>query len=463
MPETSIHRMFSLTFNLWIRASLLPAFTNTTYSCCGASTDTPSMISAMTRPTPCRCPSRASIPIRIFSPLLSPPPSQLDNSTGPVYDRCAVPAPLKKMALRALARVGHRLGRRSDRPCRPDTFRKILIFQAGGIGDILRAFPLILALKGRFPEARLYTLTPFHDSVFRLFPAPEAIARSFCYNPAGAHRGLRAKWRLAQELQTYRFDLIVNPGRGEGMLENAILAFFIGAPCRIGFEKDGAGFPNTIKRPLLEDRPILVQNMELLRPIGVDSFPPLSIRIPEEGLRGASLLVPERTEGERLIAIHAGSHWSHHLQWPLDRYVELTRRLLQESPHRIFLLGSPAEARLTGRIAEETDDRRVIDLAGKTGLGEVAGVLARMDLFIGNDSGLLHVALALKIPAVGIFGWTSPRQVIAPEGPCVALHKGTGPLYLHQPFFELANSGRVNPIDRIEVQEVLDAAQSLLR
>ena len=371
--------------------------------------------------------------------------------------------PIKKFILRGVAFAGKRTGRLFDRPPRLETCRRILIFQGGGLGDIFRVFPLILSLHPRFPKAALYTLTPFSGTVFKLFPRPDHIAAAFDYSPAGAHRGLAGKRRLIKALRPYRFDLIINPGRGEGMLENTLLSYQIGAPCRVGFEKEGAGFLNTVKVSLRDDRPIVEQNLDLLRAIGVPAVPHLSLRVPDDALSfGAELKQSFLSEGESLFAIHPGSFWRKELQWPLPRYIALARALLDLYRCKIVLLGTQEEAPLAEQMRSAVESPRLISMAGKTTLPQVASLIRSADLYIGNDSGLLHLSLGLQTPTVGLFGYTDPRQVIAPEGPCIALHKASDEaLYFHQPFYQFNPKGK-NPIERIEVADVLEAVYTLL-
>lgn len=370
---------------------------------------------------------------------------------------------LKKIMLRGTAAAGKRIGWAFDRTFAPDTCRRILIFQGGGLGDIFRAFPLILSLHEHFPQAAIYTLTPFSETVFQLFPRPEIIAESFNYSPAGEHRGLAAKRQLVKRLRLYRFDLIVNPARGEGMLENAILSYQIGVPCRVGFEKEGAGFLNTVKVPLRNDRPIVEQNLDLLRALGLPSAPRLSLRVPEQAISfGPSLRRELVSEEEILFALHPGSFWRKELQWPLLRYIDLAKKLLDRYAGKIVLLGTKEEAPLADQVLNAVGSPRLISMAGKTTLAQAASLIKSADLFIGNDSGLLHLSLGLNVPTIGLFGYTDPRQVIAPDGLCIALHKPSGEtLYFHQPFYQFNPAGK-NPIERIEVEEVLHAVETLL-
>ncbi len=371
---------------------------------------------------------------------------------------------LKTHTLRGIARAGRLIGGLVDRPCPLDACRRVLVFQAGGLGDILRAFPLLLSLGEHLPGAELTTLTPMAETVFDLFPRRDRLARTLLYDPIVVHRGPRRKWRLARELRAHGYDLIVNPGRGEGMLENTLLAYAIGAPHRVGFERDGAGFLHTVKVPLRDDRPIVEQNLDLLRALGiVPAIRAPSVRIPADALAFAAALRERQVHaGERLIGVHPGSRWRRRLQWPAERYAEAARAILTRHRCRFLLLGNADEAGVNEQIAAAVGGGYATNLAGQTTLPQAAAVLSRCDLFIGNDSGLLHLALALKTPSIGIFGETAPEQVIAPEGPCVALCNDPAAIrYRHQPFYRFDDEG-AGPIAWVEADEVAAAADTLL-
>lgn len=369
----------------------------------------------------------------------------------------------KDHLLHALAWIGSRVFPGAPAAAQTLPPRRILVFQAGGIGDLLRIFPLLESLHAAYPQAELFTLSPFSTSVFELLPNPGIITRSLGYHPTGEHAALSAKLRLARALRASRFDLIVNPARGQGMLQNGLLAWAAGAPVRVGFDDTGAGFANTVRVPLHADQPILEQNLNLLRALHLTpEITDVHIRVAPKDDAAAARLMTDRGLTPPFMAIHPGSTWQSKLQWPLDRYIALVRALLDTFPGNIVLLGTPPEAALGTALLQQVDSRRVCNLIGTTSLSLVAALLSHVALFIGNDSGLLHLALGLRTPAIGLFGYTAPRQVISPTGPCIALHKpGEAPLYRHQAFYTFDDS-TPNPINNIHVVDVLEAARSLL-
>jgi ADP-heptose:LPS heptosyltransferase len=332
------------------------------------------------------------------------------------------------------------------------------------VGDIIRIFPVIMSLRKQFPQATLVSLSSFSATVYQLLPDQSMLDKCIEYDPRRLHNSLASKLRLAWSLRKHRFDLIVNPSRGEGMIENAIFSFMIGAHCRVGFEKNGAGFVNTVKVPLQDQVPITRQNLDLLLAVGVvPALEKASLRIPRDDLAYADAFIRSYVPpSHKVITIQPGNHWRQELRWHQDRYAEVIDGLAASHKCVIVLLGTQAEADLNQWILNHTKIAKPIDLAGQTSLTQMTAILSRSDLFIGNDSGPLHLALALEVPAIGIFGYTLPEQVISPTGPCIALRKGPQEsLFLHEPFHDFKSSVD-NPIEKIEVGDVLNAAETLL-
>ncbi len=105
--------------------------------------------------------------------------------------------------------------------------------------------------------------------------------------------------------------------------------------------------------------------------------------------------------------------------WPVERFAELARALTADGPlqdARVLAVGAPGEEPLSAALAAALGPGRVVDVVGRESLLTQAACVARTDLYVGNDSGFTHIAAALGVPTLGIFGPTDPRQY-APYGP----------------------------------------------
>ncbi len=355
----------------------------------------------------------------------------------------------------------------AQRPLAADV-RKILVMEGGGIGDLIWVLPAMEALRANFPYASIALLaSPSSVPVLELYPQRDIIDEVIEYEPRGRHRGFYAKMRLVGNLRRRGFDLIYAPGRGEGMREEMVMTFLMGAPARLGFSTGRTGFLHTCRTELNDGEPMMVQNLNILKSAG--------LIIPREAFsKGVDLKVPESVAGlvrEMLrawgvegnggfLVIHPGASWNAALKcWPLEQYVDLMEALAREDGRKMVVIGGPGEEAVSGAI-ERAFGRggAVINVVGRTSIAEMGALIGLSDLFIGNDSGPLHLAQALGIPSVAIFGLTSPEQVIWRSDLCRIVRPASArPLYLHQYDYSVSGDEARAVLERISVEDVLKA------
>ncbi len=370
---------------------------------------------------------------------------------------------VKRPFLRMLVRVGRRAAGRFDRAVEPRRPWRALVIQFGGIGDIVRAFPLVERLQAAHAGAEVGLLTNQGAAMLDLYAGPRR-PRYVPFNLRWSY--LRKLWVLAK-IRHAGVDLIVNSNRGDGVLECAIIGWLIGAPHRIGFDQDGGGFLHTHKVPFSAAASILEQNLQLLGPLGIEAGDVcLRLRIPESARAFAAdwyrRYVPP---GAVRVVVHpwASSHGEFRA-WPFQRYVELIERLVEERNAFVLVLGSESEA-IRDRVHFNKLPRgRAYDLAGATTLVQTAALIAGSDLFIGNDSGLLHLAAAAKVPTVAVFGATPPIQVLNANMRAAAVVAGVPcqPCYRHQPLFEYRCSHGFRCLKELPVGAVLKEALGMV-
>ena len=109
---------------------------------------------------------------------------------------------------------------------------------------------------------------------------------------------------------------------------------------------------------------------------------------------------------DKIVGINPGATYGPAKQWPLDRYARLADQIQAFTGGRIIIFGGPNDRNLGENISQRMQ-HRPIDLSGKTNLGEAMALIERCDLFITNDSGLMHVAAALDVPLIAVFGSTN--------------------------------------------------------
>lgn len=329
---------------------------------------------------------------------------------------------------------------RNNKPIVHSKMRKILVAEGGGIGDLIRVLPAIECLKDNFPAASISVLaSPEANEILSLFSKKDIVSEVIDYDLKSRHRGFLNKLFLILSLRKKHFDLIYAPDRGEGMREEVLMNFLTGVPHRLGFQNGRAGSLNTIKIELEENVPIVKQNLDILRHAGLQvTKEEIDLRIPEKDLLEAKLLIKQLIQGNTapFITIQPGASWNAGYRcWPLENYIALIKRLTKELQLKVIIIGNTGDMETAGkRILKEVESPAIISVMGKTTLAQMAALIKVSNLFLGNDSGPLHIALALKIPSVAIFGSTSPEQVIGQHERCVAMRKNLAcsPCYVHQ-------------------------------
>jgi len=289
---------------------------------------------------------------------------------------------------------------------------KILIRATNWVGDAIMALPALRAVRIRFPEAGIAILARPH--VADIYRDQQICDQFITYELQGKHSGLFGRERLARELRALKFDVAL-------LLQNAFdaawLAWRAGIPERIGFARDARSFLLTkavpVPRPGEIPRHEKFYYLEFLRRAGwIDSLPDetfIALKVSEQNRVIAAEFLSQfgaRPHSLR-IAIGAGASYGSAKCWPPSRFAELANRLQAQTDADIILFGTAFEAAVTRAIARELR-KPPVDLTGKTAIADLPAVLSHCHLFIGNDSGAMHVAAAVGLPVIAIFGPTDP-------------------------------------------------------
>src|SRR5439155_1621685 len=224
------------------------------------------------------------------------------------------------------------------------------------------------------------------------------------------HHGLRGRLRLAAALRREHFDLAV---LFQKAFEAAALAFLAGARHRVGLATDRRSFLLT---HALEPPPADTHHLEVFlgiaRALGCpieDPYPSFHLSQVDRELAATLLAEAGLSSHAPLLAFHPGAS-KEPRAWHPQRFAELGRRLAQTHGARLILFGSAAEHGLLRQIAGDLPSGRVLVPPPGLSIKMSGGILERCHLFVGNDSGPMHVAAALGVPTVGIFGPGTPRR-----------------------------------------------------
>lgn len=306
---------------------------------------------------------------------------------------------------------------------------KLLIRATNWVGDAIMALPALQAVRQRFPTAHIAILAlPY---VAQIYEGQGVADELIAHDRNGEHAGFGGREKLAAMLRAKTFDTAL-------LLQNAFDAAWIvwraGIPERIGYRRDGRGLlltkPIRVPRPGETPAHEKYYYLELLRRAGwLDSLPDVpEIRLrvkAEDGERAEEKLrgIGARPNALR-IAVGAGASYGSAKCWPPERFAQALNQLQRERDVEVILFGTPAEAAVSTAIQRGLE-RPAVDLVGKTGIAELSALLSRCIAFLGNDSGAMHVAAAVGLPIVAVFGPTDPHGTAPVTPRCTIVQEKT--------------------------------------
>jgi len=296
----------------------------------------------------------------------------------------------------------------------------ILLVRLRQIGDVVFTTPAIRALRERFPAARLtYLVEPAAAPVVANNPHLDEVIVA---PRRGGLSGLREEFALVRRLRAKRFDVVIDFHGGP---RASLLTWLSGSPARIGYQVVGRWWMYTqrIARPRrLRARHSVENQWDLLAPLGIGPPAPhvFPVEMPNDAEVVASVATRLALAGvaadDRLIVMHvsAGNPFR---RWPAESFAAVAASLVGlDERHRILVTSGPSEAdAAAGVIAQAQsalaagDRGRVLD-CGEFSLAELRALVDRASLFIGGDSGPMHVASTSHVPIVTLYGPTLPAR-----------------------------------------------------
>ncbi len=312
-------------------------------------------------------------------------------------------------------------------------FGKILLIKLSAVGDVIHTIPVLNKLRRRYPAAQVdWLVTPAIAELLRHNPAISNViefarddwSKPWTLTPFVSYA------RLAAKLRANAYDLVVDM---HGQFRTAVFALATGAPVRIGFDRPRArvwdasprtfsadarkhawhgaregswlAYTHHIPVPTLDlhavDRYLSVGPM-----LGFEDGPPdFSFPVPPAaGARVDALLRQHDIAGAPLVTMAPGTIWETK-HWGSDKFAEVARHFLQKG-FAVALMGTRRERVVCEDVARLAPG--VIDVAGETTLTELAALVRRSTISVTNDSGPMHLAVALNRPVVSVFGPTDP-------------------------------------------------------
>jgi ADP-heptose:LPS heptosyltransferase len=349
-----------------------------------------------------------------------------------------------------------------------ETPERILILKPCCVGDVLLATPALAALRRAYPQAHIaWAVSSWSLPLLENSPHLDDLIDAGSIGTR--HQTAADLHRLERRMRQARYDTCFVLDRSPRL---TWLVWRMGIPQRVGLNSRGRGFAHTVQAQVRGIRHEAELYLDVLRAVGVRADSPRLefYPVPAEQeavarLLNASAAAPTYQAGP-LVVIHPGGGENPGMEmqlkrWPAERFALLANRLVRQHNARLVLAGGPSDV-TTSRDIAGMIAYPVTDLTGELSWGQLGALLGWTDLYVGNDTGSTHLAVAMGARVVAIFGPTDPRRYgpFAPPEQAVALwHPISG--------LRDGVSGGVPPgftwESGVTVDEALEAASYLLQ
>lgn len=287
----------------------------------------------------------------------------------------------------------------------PFSPKRCLIVGPSWVGDMVMAQSLFLALKQRFPDLQIDVLAPtWSKPILAAMPQVHAAIEMPLQH---GELALMQRLRLGDSLRAAAYDWAIVLPRS---LKAALVPFWARIPVRTGYKGEMRyGLLNDI-RPL--DKSVLSMTVQRFVALGLpkDAVLPPAIQPPQlvlaAGLREA-VKTKFLVSSVPVLALCPGAEYGGAKRWPAEYFATVAKYWIAQGG-QVILLGSGKDVPVTAQIVAAVNSPACHDLAGKTSLQEVLGLLSLARQVVSNDSGLMHVAAAVEVPVIALYGSSDP-------------------------------------------------------
>jgi heptosyltransferase-2 len=294
---------------------------------------------------------------------------------------------------------------------------RILIRATNWIGDVVMTLPALEAVRECFPKSTLIVLArPWVIPLFESHPMLDGVMT--LGNGKTSFFGLTDIIKASLQIRRQKFDLAI---LFQNAFEAALIAYLGGIRYRVGYDTDHRRL--LLSHAVVRDDIIMNAHqveyyLSLIRAMGLNarSKDPELFVSREQEEKALPLLSENGVEqGDFLLGISPGAIYGPAKRWPPERFASIGDMSVDRWGAKVIIFGSGQEREICDRVSTSMHHPS-INLCGDTQLGELIALIRRCNLFVSNDSGLMHVASALNVPMVAIFGSTNPAAT-GPRGP----------------------------------------------
>jgi heptosyltransferase-2 len=292
---------------------------------------------------------------------------------------------------------------------------KILVIRFSSLGDVVLTTPALETLKSKFPQSQIYILTKTrYSELLQHDPRLNALIE---FDSQNEHKGLKGFKRLLKELNSNEFDLLIDL---HSNLRSFFLRHLVKSDIKIKYRKRWFSRFLMVHFKFLNTKPVstLESYLGIFKKLKIEpeqKMPALFVGQEDVEFSKKFLLEAGIKKDDIVIGVHPGARWETK-RWDKDKFEQVCRNLTRKENYRVILFGDTEDKELIRNIAEKLPNSKVIRAIGLP-LSELMSLIKNCDCLITNDSGPMHIAEALNVPVVAIFGPTHPKLGFAPIGP----------------------------------------------
>ena len=285
--------------------------------------------------------------------------------------------------------------------------QRILVRGTNWIGDVVMSLPALEAVRDNFPGRTIAVLAkPWVAALYENHPGVDEVIP---YRKGKGYPGdLLEIIRTARLLRTKSFDLAI---LFQNAFEAALLAFLAGIKYSVGYNTDARGF--LLSHAVVRDPAVLKLHqveyyLSILRSVGWEAptkDPVIFVNQRDEEAISKLLAPHGVAAGDFLLGLSPGATYGPAKRWPVERFAAIGNRAMERWGSKVVLIGSEGEKDICRALGRQLA-RPFVDFSGMTTLEQAMALIKRCNLFLCNDSGLMHVAAALNVPTLAIFGST---------------------------------------------------------
>ena len=335
--------------------------------------------------------------------------------------------------------------------------QRILVVKLDHLGDVILATPVFSNLRQAYPNAELHALTGIWSRVVtERHPDVNKVLdyNSPAFSRTGEPTSLKQTFQLYQQLRRQKYDLMVEL---RGDWRTVWFAFLRLTPHRLS--RAFLQISNRLGRSQFSGTHETTRNLDVLRHAGISTpiqTATFSVTAADEKWTSDFLATYEIDRDHPLVAIHPGSPIPLK-RWLPERYAELADWLIARKRAQVLFVGVEAEVSVVTEI-QGLMRSESINIAGKTSLTQLASILRSCNVFIGNDSGPMHLAAAVGTQTIGLYGPGDPTR-FAPAGVnCQTIRRKLDCLPCSGATCRFGEEGCMSQIQVADVIQVLETA-----